>query len=110
MSTARWSDERVRHGSRSQQTACAIERYSHAAEGGTSCASMKSCTRDRDSRPFENRMAVLRQSAAKLRRRKVQALRQQIKDGSYDVDWRLATILDKMVEELAAEVKKEERS
>lgn len=103
MSTARWNDQRVRHGSCRQQTAFAIERYGHAAVGGVSRASMKSCSTDRDSRSFETRISVLRQSAAKLRRRKVKALRRQIKEGSYDVDWRLATILDKMVEDLVAQ-------
>ncbi len=109
MSMARWNKGRVQQGSCSQRGSLAklpaftAGHAHHATARGAACAASKNFTRDRDSRPLACRLAVLRRAAVKLRRRKVEVLRRQIKDGSYDVDRRLATILDRMVEDLVAE-------
>jgi hypothetical protein len=109
MTTAQWRNESVRHGGCLQRASLAdlpvfaAGRCNHAKAGGASCASMESFTADWDGRQFRCRTPASGKSRTRIRRRKVQAIRRQIKDGAYRVDWRLATILDKMFEDLVTQ-------
>jgi hypothetical protein len=61
---------------------------------------MKSPVVDRDGRRFEDKRIVTGKSQARMHCRKVQAVRRQIKDGTYDVNARLAAILDEIMNSL----------
>lgn len=84
MATAQWKREPVRHG------------------GGFRKVPAKSFIVDRDGRRFEDGRAATGKSQARMHRRRVQAVRRQIKDGTYDVNGHLAAILDEMVNGLIA--------
>jgi len=111
MTTARWSDEEVRHGGCLQKAPAAKQpgRRGCAVVRGASRASLKTFTEDRDGRRLRDRTPESGESGVKVRRRKVQVLHRRIKEGTYDLDWRLATILDKMVEDIAAQMDRGER-
>lgn len=111
MTTARWSDEEVRHGGCLQKAPAAKQpgRRGCAVARGASRASRKTFIQDRDGRRFRDGTPESGGSKGKVRRRKIQALRRRIKEGTYDLDWRLATILDKMVEDIAAQMDRGER-
>jgi hypothetical protein len=99
MSDIQWSHKRVRYEGCPQQ-ALADDRCCRAAAGASSCPPVR--------RPAVGRVGCQKRAAsagsgrrsAGVRRRRVQAIRRQIRQGSYEVNTRMARILDRMLEDL----------
>jgi hypothetical protein len=106
MRIAQWDSERVLHGGFLKRAAwIALPAFSagprsRTEAGGASCGSTKSPTVDRDGRRALSIADPASKTWVQGRRRKMRAIRRQIKAGTYDVDVRLAIILDRMFEDL----------
>jgi hypothetical protein len=111
MRTAQWSNERVPDRGCMPRAASAdlgvfmADRCGRAGMGDLSCASMKNLAVSRGGRLRRGVATDSRESRAGVRRRKVQTVRRQIKQGSYDVEIRLASILDKIFDDLITQIK-----
>lgn len=108
MGLKQWGHECVRYEGRPQQGLAVAdpplgERYL--------CGEVRRASRSPLRSPAEDRRGNLRTTGAagagprwaRTRRRKVQAIRRQIEQGTYDVNARLAAILNQIVEGLVAQ-------
>jgi hypothetical protein len=110
MRAAQWSEERVWHGG-CRQGISSVDLPVFAAgcrastgRGDSACASVKSLAVGRDGRRRRTAAAGSGKSRARIRRRKVLAVRHRIEQGSYDIDALLAIVFDKVLEDLITRV------
>jgi anti-sigma28 factor (negative regulator of flagellin synthesis) len=99
MSDLQSSHKRVRYEGCPQQ-ALAEDRCRRAAAGTSSCPPARRPAAGQVGCQKRGASAGSGQRSAGVRRRRVQAIRRQIRQGSYEVNTRMARILDRVLEDL----------